>query len=146
MIEYKPYVRKNLTGVYYGEVREVELEPNQYYKEDDPNSTKDVMSITFALLAGEGELAEIEKLTVRFVAPLLGVGLFQQLVDAKGVDVKEKGGQLDEQQFVDMPVLVSVGKNKKGYPTVEHLQASDKKIDWMTRTFIEGVEVPDFLK
>jgi len=140
MITYKPYTYK--VGEFYGEIGHVELVPNQFHKEEDANSCENVLNIALRILDTSDGEAVGEVVNIKFVRPLLGKGIFQQMIDAKGAAFDDGGGEIDEQQFVEMPVKVTLSVNPKGYPVLDNLEKSDKKVDWMTLKLSDISDLP----
>lgn len=115
MVKYKKAKYKEFTGEHQAVVSEVLVEENGYYNPEWENSTEEVLTIVFTL-DFEGEPTPF---TQRFVSPLTGgSGLFQQLLDAAGVSAEDEEGNVDEQAIVNCPVIVTIGKNSKGYDAV----------------------------
>ncbi|MEK7524001.1 MAG: hypothetical protein AAB588_03130 [Patescibacteria group bacterium] len=126
MINYKPRKFKKFSGDYRATITGITVEPNQYFKEDEDNSTENVLSIVFDL--EDPETLEVIPFTQKFVAPLTGGNdLFSQLLDINGLMPDLEGGSLDEQELVGMKLIVTMGKNKKGYGTVEDVKARSIK-------------------
>lgn len=129
MIKTKEYQYRDYTGYWNGTVVSVEVEPNRFYKEDDDNSTEHVLSIEFDLVNIDDE-NDVYNFTQRFVSPVFGYGIFQQIIDAlpesllKGF---EAGDSLDEQVLVGQEMLVELGKNNKGYTNVVSVSKSNSK-------------------
>ena len=116
MIKYQEAKFKELVGEYPAEIVAVEPELNNFYKPDEKNSTEYVLSITFQL----EDNGEAIMHTQKFVAPITGgKGLFQQLLDIISYLPDIEQGEFDEQKLVGTKLIVSMGKNKKGYRTVE---------------------------
>lgn len=130
MVFYKKTTyREPLTGEVKGEIVAVEAVLNTGNPEW-PNWTPEVLEISFQL--EDPETNEALMYTQKFVAPLTeGKGLYSQLMEIKGVAVAGEG-DYDEQQFVGMKLLVTMGKrlakNGNEYPNVVSVKAdSDAK-------------------
>lgn len=140
MVNYKPYVQKNLQGRYKAEIVNVESVRNNYYDEKNENSTKELLDITFQLDDGEND--DSVMFTQRYIAPLTnGKSLFQQLLDLKGELPDKDGGEFDEQKFLGLKAVVTMGKNKKGYAVIELIEKDGDIEDVVA----EPDPVPDFL-
>lgn len=121
MISYKPTVFKQLLGDYVGQIVNVEtvdVTGESWYKPDRPNSSPYLLEITFELqdeVSGGPEMY-----TQKFISPLTGgKGLFQQLLDMLGELPDLEGGTFDEQRLLGLDLMVTMGKNNKGYSQVD---------------------------
>ena len=124
MIDWKKHEEQDLTGKYSGEIVEVQAEPNVYYDPKRANSSEETLTITWQLEDPDSGDAIMH--TQRFVSPIVsssGKGLFTQLfnivMDAPGAD----SGEFDEHSLIGLKMLVNIGKNKKGYATVETVES-----------------------
>lgn len=130
MVEARKVQYEKLKGEYLGEVMAIEVEPNQYYKSEEPNSTRDVLTVKLRLQKPD-TLAWVER-EQRFVAPLVGgKGLFAQMCEVKGVDVGEDDTvQIDEQSLVGLIAVFTVGertaKDGKVYEEVKGCRSCDE--------------------
>lgn len=144
MITTKETKFKVLLGNYNGEIVAVEVVPSGGNPEWG-NYTPEVLNISFQLEDPETKDAIMH--TERFVPPLTkGYGLFNKLLELNGM----KDGDVDEQKFVGMTVMVTFELKKNGYSKIVDAVKSDAKI-----TKAEGFEndvdakksdEPDFLK
>lgn len=118
MIAIKPVKFKTLDGSYQGEVIAVTSEENSYYDPKNENSTSEVLEISFQL--EDPETGDAIMHSQKFVSPLFGGnGLFQQLLDVSGYLPDQEGEpDFDEQSFVGLKVIATMGPNKKGYTSV----------------------------
>lgn len=122
MVHYQPAVYKELSGKFNAEVVEVEAEANTYYDSKNENSTEQVLNISFQL-EDPGTLEAI-MFTQKFVSPLTGGrSLFQKLLDIMEFIPDLEGGDLDEKKIIGTKVVLTMGKNKKGYNTVIDAEA-----------------------
>lgn len=127
MIPYKQAKYKELLGDFRAKIEAVTMEENsKYYDPSKDNSTEYILNIKFIL--EDPETLEPIEFTQKYVAPLTGGnGLFQQLLDVIEILPDVDGGQIDEQQFVGLNVVVTLEKNKKGYSFVKSVIRDEKK-------------------
>ena len=126
MISYKPTKWKELSGEYPATITNIEVQANNYFRPEEDNSTENIMNISFEL--EDPETLETIPFVQKFIAPLTGgKSLFQQLLDAKEFLPDEDGGVFNEQSLVGLRLVVTMGKNKKGYAFVESVRPPIKK-------------------
>jgi len=121
MIAYKPRKWKEYKGDYQVEVAEVTVENNGMYDPSREDSTEEVLTIVFNI--NDPGTGEVTQFTQKFVNPVTGGGLFQDLLDILGELPDKDGGEHDEQKFVGVKGIASFGKraNKeknKEYDTI----------------------------
>jgi len=117
MINYKPATYRELKGDFKAKVYEVEVEPNNYYKPEEDNSTESVLNITF--LIEDPQTLEESPFVQKYIAPLTeGRSLFQQLIDCTEFLPDNEGGEFDEQSLAGLELVATFGKNKKGYDSI----------------------------
>lgn len=130
MVEARKVQYEKLKGDYLGEVMAIEVLPNQYFQAEEPNSTRDVLTVKLRLQKPD-TLAWIER-EQRFVAPLLGgKGLFAQMCDAKGLLIEDADTvNVDEQSLVGLTAVFTVGertaKDGKVYEEVKGCRSRDE--------------------
>lgn len=146
MISYRPTKFRDLVGTYNGTITAVDVSPNNWGKPEDLNYVDSLLEVTFVL-----DFDPTEKVThvQKFIKPLTGNGLFQQLLDVLGEIPDVDGGEFDEQSLVGLSVMVTMGKNAKGYNNVDAVAkgASTPK-SAKAPAVKKAVEedLPDFLK
>lgn len=124
MINYKPVKFKELNGPYKATVTNACLEKNNFFDPKNENSTEENLTLEFQL--DDPETGEVLEYTQKFISPLTGGRmLFQQLMDIQGVIPDMDGGQYDERTLIGLNLTVVMGKNKKGYNTIESVMAAD---------------------
>ena len=145
MINYKPTKWRELSGEFPAIISAVEVQGNNYFEEGKDNSTENIMNISFEL--EDPETFEAIPFVQKYVAPLTGgKSLFQQLLDAKEFLPDEDGGVFNEQSLVGLRLVVTMGKNKKGYAFVESVRPPIKKKPTQnTAPEAEKATVPDDL-
>jgi hypothetical protein len=143
MITSKQFEYKRLSGMYEGYIVAVEVQPNQGNPKWE-NFTENVLEVSFQL--EDPVTKDPVMFTQKFVAPLTGVGLYQQMLDALG-EKPDANGNFDEQKFVGMPVVVQMGVNKKGFNRVDQLERlKGKEFDTSLKRESFDEDTPDFLK
>lgn len=125
MIRYKARKFKEFNGEYLARITAVDVRDNSYFAADKENSTETVFDITFDI--EDPTTLDVTPFTQKFVAPLTGgKSLFQQLLDVKQFLPDEDEGDFDEQSLIGLKVRLKIGKNKKGYSTVETVESVNK--------------------
>lgn len=141
MIQHKQFQYRELVGECQGEIVHAETEPNAYFDPENENSTEENLAVTFQL--EDNDSSDPVMHTQRFISPLYNKkGLYQQLLDL--VEELPDKDSFDEQKLVGKKVVVTMGKNKKGYATVDYVRKLDTP-----ETADEAVEeekMPEFLK
>lgn len=136
MISYKQAKFKSLEGEYKGVIVDAETERNNYYDPSKENSTDYVLNLTLSLEDPEG--GDSIPFTQKYIAPLVGgKSLFQQLLDLKDVITDLEGGTYNEQDLVGSRVVVTFGKNKKGYATIEQIRGINQVVEKLTKKPIQ---------
>lgn len=110
MITYKQMQYKQITPGYYpGRVTGVAAMQNRNYDPSKANSSEYSLDIAFQLDIDGSTVEHVQK----YVNPLTGgKTLFQQLLDVANIIPDLEGGDVDEQDFVGLEVLVEMGKRK----------------------------------
>jgi len=139
-IQYKATHFKELTGDFKAEIVEVQVTPNNFSDDGkSKNYCKDMLSIVFQL--EDPETLEAIMHNEKFVSPLTeGKGLFQQLLDAIEFLPDMDGGEFDEQSLVGVPLVVTMGKNKRNYRAVVAVKKGDVKTPVKPRLVVAEVK------
>ena len=117
MVHYQKAVARDLSGEYCGKIVEVSTKLNEYYNPKYSNSTPEVLEITVQLT--DPETLDAIMHTEKFVSPIVGDnGLFSQLLEVYGHEAQDSG-DFPVEKLVDLPLTLLMGKNKKGYNTIE---------------------------
>lgn len=122
MVHYKQTKWRERSGDYNGSVKGIEAVENKFYKPEEENSTEETLNVTFEVI--EPDTMEVTEFTQKFVNPLTGgTGLFQQLLDAKGILPELEEGDIDVQDLIGMKLIITFGKREnkstgKSYDTV----------------------------
>lgn len=131
MIPYQQSKFRELNGEFEAVINDVVVEKNGFYDPSKNNSTELTLSIGFDLT--DPENGEVIPFVQKFVSPLTGgSSLFQQLLDVVEHIPDLEGGEFDEQSFVGLNVVVTMGKRQakdgKEYPKVDSVRkATDKR-------------------
>lgn len=150
MIPYKPTAFRELVGTFNGQVTAVDVTPNNWGNPDDRNYVENLLEVTFRLdNVPDANPGEEVTHTQKFIKPLTGYGLFQQLLDLTGELPDKDGGSFDEQSLVGKNVTVVMSKNAKGYNNVDAVSADTpvvkpKAAPAKKEDVVE--DLPDFLK
>ena len=116
MISTKKATFRELKGEFKATVVNVEAKPNMFYEDDKEKNPEEVLEITFQL--EDPETLDVIMHTEKFISPVTGgKGLFQQLLDAKGLEPDENG-TVDELKLENTEFVATMGQNKKGYNTI----------------------------
>jgi len=126
MIKTSKFEYRDPSGTWFGEITEVESEPNRFYDPSKKNSTEETLTIAFKLTNMEDPEDQIVH-AERFVAPLLGdKRLLQQLVTVLGIEI-EAGDNFNEQVLIGEKVNVTISLNDKGFARIDYVEASTQK-------------------
>ncbi len=118
MIEYKKTTWKEHIGEHKATLVGIDKENNNFYDKKDANSTEKVLTLTFEV--EDPDTMEMFEHVQKFVKPLTGGnGLFQQLLDAIGFMEDLESGEFDETKLAGLKLIITMGKNKKGYANIE---------------------------
>lgn len=146
MVEARKVQYEKLKGDYLGEVMAIEVSPNQYFQPEEPNSTRDVLTVKLRLRKPD-TMAWVER-EQRFVAPLVGgKGLFAQMCDVKGLDVGEDDTvQIDEQSLVGLIAVFTVGeRTTKDNRVFEEVKGCRSRDEVAPTAQVEAKTPEDFL-
>lgn len=146
MIDTKEYQYREYVGEFPAEIVDVQVVENNFYDEKNPNSTKSNLEITFQVDTSTADGEDVLMHTEKFVSPTTGdKRLFQQLLDVIGELPDQGDWSFDEQRLVGLNLVVSLGKNKKGYRCVDYvMKGGEKRVEVGVPGFAEegGGDLP----
>lgn len=126
MIKTGKYEYRDPSGHWHGTIAGVDVEPNQFYDPEKQNSTEHTLTLHVECRNIDDPEDTLVH-TQRFIAPLFGVGIFQQLIDAVNVEGLVAGDSFNEEVLVGQNIDLELGQNKKGYATIVAISASTEK-------------------